>query len=89
MTRIPAVQAAVRAAAEAARLANSAPADQAAALREASGHWSVLADLLMGGVRMPKAWVREHAQAADEMAARAGGLAPSPCAQAIIDALYA
>lgn len=79
----------VRAAADAARRAHTAPTPaQKAALLEASGAWSVLADLILSGARLPKAWVRQHALQADMVAGRAGQLAPPAHEGDIIAALF-
>jgi len=80
---------AIRAAADAARRAQAATTKaQAAALREASGDWSILADLILCGARLPKAWVRQHALQADMVAARAGEFAPPAREDEIIAALF-
>jgi hypothetical protein len=84
-----AVQIAVHAAADTARRAQHATTRaQAATLREASGEWSILADLLLSGARLPKAWVRAHALQADMLAARAGELAPPAREGEVLAALF-
>jgi hypothetical protein len=84
-----AAQIAVRAAADAARRAQAAPTRaQASALLEASGAWSVLADLILTGARLPKAWVCAHALQADMLAARADELAPPAWEDDLIAALF-
>ncbi|MFC4328276.1 hypothetical protein ACFPC0_10610 [Streptomyces andamanensis] len=81
---------AVQAAADAARRAESPRArpEQAATLLKASGYWSILADLILRGARLPKAWVRSHCLQADLLAARALELAPAAHEDVIVAALY-
>lgn len=75
-------------AADNARRAAQAPAAQAAALREAAGQWSILADMILAGAHLPKAWVRQHVLQADMVAARAGNWAPIAHEDQVMALLY-
>lgn len=80
---------AIRAAADAARRAQTAtrPASKAALL-EASGYWSILADLIISGVGLREDWVRQHALEADMVAGMAGEFAPPAHEEEILAAMF-